>query len=143
PFTPAFLGQAFPAQEFPGQAFPGQPYQQVFPGQPSNHQSSQQTTNLPPQDSSNAPAIKPSTAPSDCGAPIDDFLTFTQLGPSSTLVIDDLNHLSSTHWSLLQHVTVDELIQAGIPLAQARAIMLAFGQYSKHLKTLANTKNLN
>ncbi|KAI9628007.1 hypothetical protein H4Q26_018259 [Puccinia striiformis f. sp. tritici PST-130] len=101
---------------FPGQAFPGQPYHQAFPNQQQ-------------------PEASP--APSDHGAPIDDFIPFAQLGPNPTLVIDGLNQLGITHWTLLQHVNLEELISVNIPLAQARALMLAYKRYSQHLKKIA------
>ncbi|KAH9473655.1 hypothetical protein Pst134EA_000734 [Puccinia striiformis f. sp. tritici] len=118
-FTPAFPGQAFRDQAFPGQAFPGQPYEQAFPPQPA-------ATNQPPQETQTVPEPAASPAPSDHGAPIEDFIRFAQLGPNPTLVIDGLNQLGITHWTLLQHVTPEELINTNIPIAQARALMIAF-----------------
>ncbi|KAH9441796.1 hypothetical protein Pst134EA_032286 [Puccinia striiformis f. sp. tritici] len=118
-FTPAFPGQAFRDQAFPGQAFPGQPYERAFPPQPA-------ATNQPPQETQTVPEPAASPAPSDHGAPIEDFIRFAQLGPNPTLVIDGLNQLGITHWTLLQHVTPEELINTNIPIAQARALMIAF-----------------
>ncbi|KAI9601049.1 hypothetical protein H4Q26_000847 [Puccinia striiformis f. sp. tritici PST-130] len=104
----------FRDQAFPGQAFPGQPYEQAFPPQPA-------ATNQPPQETQTVPEPAASPAPSDHGAPIEDFIRFAQLGPNPTLVIDGLNQLGITHWTLLQHVTPEELINTNIPIAQARA----------------------
>ncbi|POW03494.1 hypothetical protein PSHT_11619 [Puccinia striiformis] len=109
PTTPSFPGQAWPGQAFPGQAFPGQPYAHAFP--------QQQQTNV-------AHGHQPNSVHQEQN----------QLNPAPTLVIDGLSHLGITHWSLLQHISVEDLINAGIPLAQARAIMLAFRRYSQHLK---------
>ncbi|POW09673.1 hypothetical protein PSTT_06688 [Puccinia striiformis] len=162
-YPQAFLGQAFPGQPsvfpgqtggvswtgvsyntifpWPGQAFPGQ----AFPGQPYAHAFlQQQQTNVAhghqpnsvhqEQNQPNPAVIELSPTPSDHGAPIDEFIEFAQLGPSPTLVIDGLSHLGITHWSLLQHISDEDLINAGIPLAQAQAIMLAFRRNSQHLK---------
>ncbi|KAI9619816.1 hypothetical protein KEM48_008429 [Puccinia striiformis f. sp. tritici PST-130] len=149
-YPQAFLGQAFPGQPsvfpgqtgaFPGPAFPGQ----AFPGQPYAHAFlQQQQTNVAhghqpnsvhqEQNQPNPAVIELSPTPSDHGAPIDEFIEFAQLGPSPTLVIDGLSHLGITHWSLLQHISDEDLINAGIPLAQAQAIMLAFRRNSQHLK---------
>ncbi|KAI9627873.1 hypothetical protein KEM48_011948 [Puccinia striiformis f. sp. tritici PST-130] len=133
-FTPAFPGQAFRDQAFPGQAFPGQPYEQAFPPQPA-------ATNQPPQETQTVPEPAASPAPSDHGAPIEDFIRFAQLGPNPTLVIDGLNQLGITHWTLLQHVTPEELINTNIPIAQARALMIAFKRYPQHLKKLAGASS--
>ncbi|POW01820.1 hypothetical protein PSTT_12222 [Puccinia striiformis] len=46
-------------------------------------------------------------------------LVVIQLPLPFTLVINGLNNWGTTHWSLLQHVTVDKIITADIPLAQA------------------------
>ncbi|KAH9449995.1 hypothetical protein MJO29_014112 [Puccinia striiformis f. sp. tritici] len=131
---PSFPGQAWPGQAFPGQAFPGQPYEQAFPQQQNTNVAHEPNTVPQEQNQPNPAPIESSPTPSDHGAPIDDFIEFAQLGPSPTLVIDGLSHLGITHWSLLQHISVEDLINAGIPLAQARAIMLAFRRYSQHLK---------
>ncbi|KAI9617407.1 hypothetical protein KEM48_004859 [Puccinia striiformis f. sp. tritici PST-130] len=157
-FTPAFPGQAFRDQAFPGQVFPGQPYEQAFPPQPA-------ATNQPPQETQTVPEPAASPAPSDHDAPIEDFIRFAQLGPNPTLVIDGLNQLgickrpafgsslssrpsrlfggvhSITHWTLLQHVTPEELINTNIPIAQARALMIAFKRYPQHLKKLAGASS--
>ncbi|KAH9464622.1 hypothetical protein H4Q26_013621 [Puccinia striiformis f. sp. tritici PST-130] len=138
-FTPTFPGQAFRDQAFPGQAFPGQPYEQAFPNQQPVPNAP--TTNQLPQETQTVPDTEASPAPSDHGAPIEDFIRFAQLGPNPTLVIDGLNQLGITHWTLLQHVTPEELINANIPMAQARALMIAFKRYPQHLKKLAGASS--
>ncbi|KNE87065.1 hypothetical protein PSTG_19561, partial [Puccinia striiformis f. sp. tritici PST-78] len=130
---------AFRDQAFPGQPFPGQPYEQASPNQQPVPNAP--TTNQLPQETQTVPDTEASPAPSDHGAPIEDFIRFAQLGPNPTLVIDGLNQLGITHWTLLQHVTPEELINANIPMAQARALMIAFKRYPQHLKKLAGASS--
>ncbi|KNE98781.1 hypothetical protein PSTG_07968 [Puccinia striiformis f. sp. tritici PST-78] len=132
PPMPSFPGQAWPGQAFPGQAFPGQLYKQAFPQQQNTnfaHEQLPDTVHHEPNQPNPAP-IESSPTPSNHGAAIDDFIKFAQLGPSSTLVINGLSHLGITHWSLLQHILVEALINVGIPLAQAQAIMFTFRRNS-------------
>ncbi|KAI7940764.1 hypothetical protein MJO28_013049 [Puccinia striiformis f. sp. tritici] len=132
PPMPSFPGQAWPGQAFPGQAFPGQLYKQAFPQQQNTnfaHEQLPDTVHHEPNQPNPAP-IESSPTPSNHGAAIDDFIKFAQLGPSPTLVINGLSHLGITHWSLLQHILVEALINVGIPLAQAQAIMFTFRRNS-------------
>ncbi|KNZ64030.1 hypothetical protein VP01_1074g4 [Puccinia sorghi] len=48
------------------------------------------------------------------------------LGSIQPPAMSCLTELVVTHWSLLQHVTVEELISVNIPVAQSQALMLAF-----------------
>ncbi|KAI7958535.1 hypothetical protein MJO29_006752 [Puccinia striiformis f. sp. tritici] len=95
-----------------------------------------QTHGFPISTYSNNPAPPSSPAPSDGNLDLDDYLRYCHVNIGCQIVKDAFDTLGISHYTDFENFEVAELQEAGLKLANARALKMNMKKYARHLRSI-------
>ncbi|KAI9619476.1 hypothetical protein H4Q26_014238 [Puccinia striiformis f. sp. tritici PST-130] len=83
------------------------------------------------------PMAPPSSpAPSDGNLDLDDYLRYCHVNIGCQIVKDAFDTLGISHYTDFENFEVAELQEAGLKLANARALKMNMKKYARHLRSI-------